>query len=184
MAATTAAPHPRIAELLSELEQSRRDLLETLDGLTPVQRDAAPSGEDWSVAQILEHLCMVEDGGGRLISKVIKQAQELGAYENDAGSIVGSLDRFDIRNPTRRLDAPEQVRPINGMTVSQAIERLHAIRERLVTALLAGSGLALSVTTYPHPFCGPLNGYQWTLLIALHERRHTAQIRRIVYPAS
>ncbi len=184
MSATTAAPHPRIAELLAELERSRRELLETVSALAPAQRDAVPTDGAWSVAQILEHLCMVEDGGGRLISKVIKQAQELGAYESDADSILGSLDQFDLRNPTSRLEAPEQVQPTNGLTVAQAIERLQAVRERLVTALLAASGLALSVASYPHPFCGPLNGYQWTLLIALHERRHVAQIRRLAQPVA
>ena len=56
--------------------------------------------------------------------------------------------------------------------------RLQAVRERLVTALIQGSGLALGTVSYPHPLFGPLNGYQWILVISMHERRHVAQILR------
>jgi hypothetical protein len=178
MSATTSAPHPRIAELLAELEHSRRDLLDVVGSLSPEQRDAAPAGPEWSVAQILEHLCMVEDGGGRVVSKLMKQAQEKGAYESEASSVLGSLDAFDIDNTNRRIEAPDVVRPTGGMTAAQSLERLGAMRERLVTALLQGSGLALTSVSHPHPIFGPLDGYQWILLISLHQRRHIAQIRR------
>ncbi len=178
MSATTAAPHPRIAELLNELEHSRRELLAVVKALTPTQLDAPPNGAEWSVPQILEHLSIVEDGGGRLISKLMKQAQASGAYEVESGSVLDSLKQFDVVNFDRRLEAPETVLPTSGLSVAQGLERLTAVRERLTTALLAGSGLALASVSHPHPLFGPLNGYQWILVIAVHERRHTAQIRR------
>lgn len=178
MSATTAAPHPRIAELLDALESSRRELLDVVHALTPEQRDAAPSGDAWSVSQILEHLSVVEDGGGRLVSKLMKQAQANGAFEVESSSVLGSLDQFDVANFQRRLQAPEQVRPKGGLPSAEGLERLVAIRERLITALLQGSGLALGTVSHPHPLFGPLNGYQWILVISMHERRHVAQIRR------
>ena len=70
------------------------------------------------------------------------------------------------------------MKPKGGLTAAEGIERLHAVRERLVTALIEGSGLALGAVSHPHPLFGPLNGYQWILVIAMHERRHAAQIRR------
>ena len=178
MSATTAAPHPRIAELLDALEASRRELLTVVNALTAEQRDAAPHGDAWSVAQILEHLSIVEDGGGRLISKLMKQAQANGDYEVESSSVLDSLSQFDVVNFDRRIEAPEQVRPKSGLTAAEGLERLQAVRERLVTALIQGSGLALGTVSYPHPLFGPLNGYQWILVISMHERRHAAQIRR------
>ncbi len=182
MSATTAAPHPRIAELLAELEQSRRELLSVVQALPESQRDAAPVGDAWSVSQILEHLSIVEDSGGRLISKLMKQAQEAGAFESDASSVLGSLDAFGFEDQTRRIEAPDMVCPKSGLTTAQALERMQAVRERLVEKLLQGSGLALGTVSFPHPIFGPLNGYQWILTIAKHERRHMAQITRQTRP--
>lgn len=178
MSATTAAPHPRIAELLAALEESRRELLTVVNALPAEQRDGAPTSDAWSVPQILEHLSIVEDGGGRLVSKLMKEAQANGDFEVESSSILDSLNQFDILNFDRRIEAPEQVKPKGGITAAEGIERLHAVRERLVTALMQGSGLALGAVSYPHPLFGPLNGYQWILVIAMHERRHAAQIRR------
>ena len=178
MSATTAAPHPRIAELLAELEASRRELLSVVKALPPEIRDAAPNGDAWSVSQILEHLSIVEDGGGRLISKLMKQAQANGDFEVESSSVLDSLKQFDVVNFDRRLEAPEQVRPKGGLSAAEGLERLAAVRERLTTALLHGSGLALGSVSHPHPLFGPLNGYQWILVISIHERRHAAQIRR------
>ena len=178
MAATTAAPHPRIAELLNELQHSRHDLLAAVAAVPPEVREAASNGADWSVAQILEHLSMVEDGAGRLVSTLMKQAQAAGAFETDDSSVLGSMDHFAVKDLSKRIQAPERVLPTGGVTAAQGLERLAAVRERLVTALLQGSGLALGTVSFPHPLFGPLNGYQWVLTIALHERRHVSQLRR------
>ena len=178
MSATTAAPHPRIAELLDALEASRHELLAVVNALPAEQRDAASTGDSWSVSQILEHLSIVEDGGGRLVSKLMKQAQANGDYEVESSSILDSLSQFEVVNFDRRIEAPEQVRPTGGLTAAEGLERLQAVRERLVTALIQGSGLALGTVSYPHPLFGPLNGYQWILVISMHERRHVAQILR------
>jgi DinB superfamily len=178
MAATTSAPHPRIAELLGELEDARRELLAVVAELTPEQRDAPPAGDLWSVAEILEHLCVVEDSGGRLLSKLMKQAQANGAFEVESSSVLGVMDAFKLMDTTKRIIAPEIVVPRAGTTAVESLQRLAAIRERTVTALVQGSGLALGTVSWPHPLFGPLTGYQWILTIALHERRHAAQIRR------
>jgi hypothetical protein len=178
MSATTAAPHPRIAELLHELAESRKELLAVVHALPSSVREAPLPEGQWTVVQILEHLCLVEDGGGRLVSKLMKQAQEAGAFETDSSSILHSLDGFAIDDMTRRIEAPPQVHPKGDQTFADSIERLQAIRERLVTALIQGSGLALGTVSHPHPLFGPLTGYQWLLVMSVHERRHIAQIRR------
>ncbi len=180
MSDTAAALHPRILELLAELERSRVELHSTVRSLSPEQRDAAPVGEEWSVAQILEHLAIVEDGVGRLVSRFKKAAQEAGAFEHDTSSVLGGLDRFDVSNPSRRIEAPPAVLPVNGLTTAEALDKLEAVRERFVSALKQASGLAIGTQSHLHPALGQLDGYQWVLMLAQHERRHVAQIRRIV----
>jgi hypothetical protein len=45
-----------------------------------------------------------------------------------------------------------------------------------LAALVDASGRALGQATAPHAIFGPLDGYQWALFVALHQRRHLVQI--------
>lgn len=172
-----SAWHPRVAEVVAALDASHRGLRQLVASI-PAERRNAPSGDGrWSIAENLEHLAIVEDGTGRLISKLIKQLAEVGAQETERSSIGHSIDQFAIWKSDRKIVAPESVRPGVGLDADAALERLTASRERVMDAFRKGSGLALGSLTYPHPALGTLNVYQWGLFLAHHERRHAAQIR-------
>lgn len=171
--------HPRVAEVIEALEQSHRELVDVVMAIPEDRRDAVPTDGRWSVAQNLEHLAVVEDGSGRMISKLIKQIAERGAQETETSSIVPSMDRFQMWRVTRRFEAPDMVQPKEGLSASDALARLTAARVRMIEALRRGSGLALASVTQPHPAIGPLDVYQWGLATAHHERRHIAQIRDV-----
>ena len=172
--------HPRIAEIISELQASERELIDTVSALTPAQRDAPPTSDQWSVAQNVEHLAVVEDGVGRLVSTLIKQIAETGARETDESSLLRSLDKFSIDVANVRIPAPERVQPRESLPVHESLARLAVARARLIDAYTRASGMALGDASAPHPFAGPLNVYQWGLMSAQHTRRHIVQIRTLV----
>jgi hypothetical protein len=90
-----------------------------------------------------------------------------------------------VAEPLRRIEAPEMVQPSEGLNVESALERLTAVRTRLRTGLVQeASGVALATVSAPHPAIGMLDGYQWILMVAQHERRHIGQIRRIAGEAA
>ncbi|MBX3507119.1 MAG: hypothetical protein KF895_16705, partial [Parvibaculum sp.] len=63
--------------------------LESLVGELP--REAAehcPEGEKWSVAEIVEHLAMVEDGISRICAKLIGKAEKNGDVSDGTISIT------------------------------------------------------------------------------------------------
>ena len=175
----TNALHPRLADIVEDLLQARRELHETLRSLTDEQRAARPVGDRWSVAQIVEHLVIVEGGAGRMISNLIKEAVATGERETETTSVLASLDHFGIETPTVRIEAPERVQPREGLTVEESLARLDATREKLLSVITSASGVPLAKVTAPHPALGPFNGYQWIVLIAQHERRHTRQIEAV-----
>src|SRR4051812_24865559 len=177
---TSDAVHPRIAELLVELDAARAELLALVASLTPEQRNAPAVGDAWSVAQILEHLTMVENGGGRLVSKIVQEVETLGQREESTSSVLGMNDEYQIATSNVRVTAPEWIRPTAGLSPEESMARLAEMREKLKSVLRRASGLALEGAAMPHPLFGPFNGYQWALATAQHERRHTRQIRRLV----
>lgn len=175
---TTDSLHPRVAEIIDALETAQQDFLALLESIPEARRDdmATVAGR-WSIADHVEHLARVEDGTGRLISKLIKQIQSAGARETDDSSVLHSLDRYQIWTVRRPVEAPEAVRPQEGLPTSEGLARLTASRARVIAALRAASGLALSTASAPHPYFGPLDVYQWGIMIAHHQRRHAELIR-------
>jgi len=174
--------HPRLFELVAELYTSRRELLEAVAEVPADVRDRQPHDERWTLAQILEHIWVVENGSGRLITKLIREVQDRGTKETDQTSVLNTIDAAYVATPTRRLTAPEFTRPVEGLTVDQALERLQASRKRLLESLESARGYALGNVSAPHPAFGPLDCYRWILATAYHERRHTHQIRELSKP--
>lgn len=172
--------HPRVAEVIGALEEAQQAMETQMAAMSDADKNAPAVNGRWSVAQHVEHLAVVEDGTGRLISKLIKEVRASGAQESETSSLLHSLDRYEVWNVTRRVEAPEGVRPKEGLSTDEAFARLTTARARMIDALKGASGLALATASFPHPLVGPLNVYQWGIITAHHQRRHGALIDAII----
>ncbi|MBY0491097.1 MAG: DinB family protein [Gemmatimonadaceae bacterium] len=168
--------HPRIAEVVAELESAQAQMHAAIAAVPASAHTARPNAESWTIAEVIEHLMMLEDSTGRLIGGMLKQLE--GTTDSETDPIGPTMARFQVEKPLRKLAAPDMVKP-TGVPMADALARQSASRERLISSLKAGSGRALNTKTYPHPFLGELNGYQWALLVAQHQRRHLVQIDAI-----
>ncbi|MFL5462592.1 MAG: DinB family protein [Gemmatimonadaceae bacterium] len=171
--------HARLAETMSFVEEKRKELLESFEGVPGdrLRRRAASNG--WSVAEILEHLRMVEAGVARLIAKRATQAREAGlGEETSTTSVMPSFDRYAVMLDSATLKSPPTVQPRSDVDVSEAIEGLQSSREALRAAVVAANGLALGEVKHTHPVVGELDLYQWLIFLGQHEGRHRKQIER------
>lgn len=174
------AMHPRLAELLAYAELQRAVLLEAVALIPEPMRDRRLDPATWSVAEVLEHLHRVETGIARLLTRSVERARAAGLHpETDGGSVLGSLDTLRLLDRSFRISAPEPVMPRGELTAAQAIAALTESRRALVSALVAGDGLALGRIAHPHPLLGSLNLYQWVLFVGQHEARHAGQLQDI-----
>jgi uncharacterized damage-inducible protein DinB len=172
--------HPRVAEVLEYLDARRDELRTAVDLVPPDLRDKQPGPNRWSVAQVLDHLSMIDRRVGIGMKKWIADARIRGiGPETETASVLGSVPTALIIDRSRRVNAPEEIRPKTSVDAQTAWEALEAARENLRTAFLNGDGAALSEVIQPHPILGPINVYQWILFVGSHEARHTAQVREI-----
>jgi hypothetical protein len=172
--------HPRLTELLDYADVQRIALLDAVAAVPVPLRERQPAPEVWSVAQVLEHLHLTEQGIAWLVSWHVGEAKAAGLpLERESGSMLGSLDAFRIPEFIQPVQSPGLVRPRGMMTAEQALNALTESRKVLRTAAMVGDGLALGTITYAHVVLGTLNMYQWILFVGQHEARHAAQIRRI-----
>lgn len=172
--------HPRIEEVVNYLDRERGALQQAIERVPPDARDTQPGPDRWSVAQVLQHLGLIEKRIGMGMTKWVSDARgsELGP-EKETSSVMNSVPVQLIIDRSQRRNAPEEVRPPGDIDAKTAWAELESARETLRTAFLAGDGLALSEVVQPHPVLGPINLYQWMLFVGSHEERHAAQINEI-----
>jgi hypothetical protein len=171
--------HPRVAELVDLLTRGRAALLASVASVPAEQLEQRPTPDAWSVAEIVDHLHMVESGSARLLAKRLQRAREQGlGPETEETSVLGRLDAYDIVGRPNR-EAPQMVRPRPGVSAEAALTGLQEARDTLLAVLHEGDGLALRQVMANHPVIGEMDLYGWVVFIAQHEERHERQIRAV-----
>jgi hypothetical protein len=172
--------HPRIREITEYLEAQRRALRLAVDAVPAAVRARRPAPESWSVAEVLEHVGLVEMSVAGLFGRALAEARAKGiGAEQATGPVVTTLDVAMVADRSRRIDAVESGRPRNGLDADAAWERLDHLRAATLAALHEADGLALAEVAVPHRILGSLDLYQWMVFLGAHEARHAAQIRAI-----
>jgi uncharacterized damage-inducible protein DinB len=170
----------RLVEVLAEADRIRAELLALIGPLSDTQWAMRDREDRWSVGEVVAHLQLVEDGSVRALFRAFRTARDAGlGQESSTESLVHSLDRFNLTEPVRPIEAPPMVQP-KPIEREELMTRLARSREGMHTWAAEASGFALGEVSWPHPAVGPLNLYQWVLFIGQHEARHVGQIRRIL----
>jgi hypothetical protein len=172
--------HPRTEEVLAHLDHFRAVLLESVQEVPAAQRDQRPAPDRWSVAEILDHLGIVEGNVVRMLRKHFELARTEGLRaEPEDGPVVPSVPVALVLDRSHRIEAPERILPTTGLTAEAAWQVLRDRREALRNLVSEFDGCALGdvIPPYPHPIFGRFNGWQWIVFLGAHEGRHAAQIR-------
>ena len=165
------------AFLLEQLEQTKKDMLASINGLTAAQWKFKPAPNVWSVAECAEHIALAEDFIGGLAQQLLKTpAVDRPASSNsetDHKIVVAIGDR------SHKATAPEPIVPSGKFaTPEEAAREFSERRDRTITYVkTTGDDLRVHVTK-EGPL-GTMDAYQVLLLVAAHSGRHTAQIREV-----
>ena len=169
--------HPRTKELLDHLDTQHERLRAAVESVPSARREVKPSPDRWSVAEVLEHLSIVESRIERVFSKRLAEAKAEGlARESESSLVVGTIDMDRLLDRTRRITAAEAAMPTGKLDADAAWAAAEQARNTLCNAVRDADGLALGDVIHPHPILGPINLYQWIAFVGGHEARHAAQI--------
>jgi hypothetical protein len=169
--------HPRTEELLDFLDSRREALKAAVLSVPRGLCERRPAPGRWSVAEVLEHLSLVEGRVTQLIAGRIDAARAEGlAQEADTSPVLPTIDLGGVLDRSRAIEASDAARPRGRMDMSAAWSAVVSTRGVLRDVVLSADGLALDNVTAPHPVLGMLNMYQWIVFVGMHEARHTGQI--------
>ena len=164
------------AERLRRIEGKRERLLAGLATLPPGVLEAHPLPGKWSIAEIIEHLVISEEGViGDFTRLANREAIPRGAKDRILYLAVMGVLRFDIpvQVPSRGMN------PVGGRSLAQlgaAWELNHAQLRAFVDTV---DRSRLRDAIFRHPVGGPLTLGQGLLMLETHLDRHIRQIRRL-----
>lgn len=151
-------------------------LLESLDDETVCRR---PSGEKWSIANVVEHVSLVESSMIKICSKLLGKAE---AGNLTADGTIAASESFKakaIEIATMKLEAPEFVQPTCEATLQQSMDRFSENKEKLYELKSQFEKFDSNGHRFPHPFLGDLSAGEWLMLIGGHKLRHLKQIEKL-----
>jgi hypothetical protein len=162
--------------LVDQLEQSRKAMLASIDGLTDAQWKFKPSDTAWSVQECAEHIVLAEGyifaGAQQVLKTPAVERPEKSNADVDHALVAGVQDR------SRKATAPEPLVPGRKFATPSDASKAFAIARDKTIAYVKSTQDDLRTHVGPGP-AGPMDTYQFFLLLSAHSARHTAQIREV-----
>ncbi|MEP6743330.1 MAG: DinB family protein [bacterium] len=159
--------------VLKRLDRVHEKLNATLAPLNEDLFTRQPADGGWSVAQILQHLRLVEERVTKDLEKGIERR----------GARVRLLKRLIPTSIVAlrlvRVKAPKAVNPLEAPDKQTAIENLNRARSNL-KKLCADHGDCFRQVIFKHPFLGEIDGVATISFVGYHEQRHYKQIREVL----
>ncbi len=134
-----------------------------------------PGENEWSVAEVVQHLCLVEERIFEALEKslVADRPAKVGFLKKLIPMRLVSL-RF------KKLKAPKMVTPSDPPDMDKNLENYDRARGRVKKLCVECGPERLKAISVKHPFLGDIDGVAAVSMLNFHEERHYKQIREIL----
>lgn len=160
---------------LQYLEQTRDGVVAATKGLSEAQLKFKPAPDRWSVAEVLEHITVVEGAIYQNVTERIMKAPA-GAADRDTAKIDAQVLAI-VPDRTHKVKAPEQFVPTGRWPATDTLDQFLKTRAQTIAFFESTPDLRAHVGG-ESPF-GPLDAYEWLVFTSAHSARHTKQILEV-----
>ena len=171
--AATAGPMTDVERqrLLAHMEMTSSWLIDEITGLTPAQLAFRRAPEEWSIAQVIDHLLVVSPIYWSDLQAAVKSTPLTDKTLNRDEDLLW----YGIDRTYREKAIPSEVPKGRFKDLAAALAEYRTHHDRLVQYIRTTKDDLRSRLV---PRQGS-DAYQWALLISTHEQRHILQIREI-----
>ena len=176
-AATPLTPEER-AQAVKLLQTTHDNFLKSIAGLSQKQWTFKPAPDRWSVAEVAEHITVSESTiFGLIQARVLTSPAAPEKREQVKGKDQLIIEKVPDRS--HKAQAPEILRPTGRWANEADLTKAFEDARKATITYVQTTNDDLRDHFFDHPVFGPLDGYQWVLLLATHSARHTAQIEEV-----
>ncbi len=165
----------RRKEIFSDLENSELAVKKVVEGATEALFLKKPDETSWSMAELVEHIIMVENG-------ILGTIQKLGA-KAPTERVVSKIDDAKIikliSNRKMKVDAPAHFVPKGVFSSKEMALQAFGAHRKGIQNFISTTTIPLENIGFPHFVAGMLNGESWFTFMAGHCKRHAEQMSEI-----
>jgi hypothetical protein len=163
--------------LLAHLEQTQKQFLASIEGLSEAQWKWKSAPDRWSVAEVAEHITVAESALLGLTNQAMKAPATPELLAKTKGKEALILKAIPDR--TKRAQAPEMLQPKGKWPTEAATAAAFKEARAQTIALAKDPGRDLRAYASMNPALQELDAYQWLLFLSAHTERHTKQIEEV-----
>ncbi len=158
------------------LERQRHALLDELLAHTPAQLAFIPAPGSWSLAALIQHLVLVEEGTLKFLTLKAPRPANGRTFMH---RVRWTLVRLVGPGPYRAKAPNAAIIPGADVPVEKLVARWGAARVELESYLERITDPQIDLLVFKHPIAGPLPIMDTLQFLELHLIHHGHQIRRI-----
>ena len=169
--ATECHPYKVMDKSLRRLDSIHLKLISAVASLDDSLFSRSPSDGQWSVAEIVHHLCLVENAViGELEKGLAKPPERISLLRRLMPTSIVAIRLV-------RVKAPRAMNPLDPPGKAEVIANYNAARDRLKALHETHGPTRLKQVIFKHPFLGDITGLATISFVGYHELRHFKQIR-------
>ena len=176
---------PPLQNIHDRITVARQDIIQIATVLTDEQARHRPDLLSWSVAECLDHLCVV---GRKLLPPIdrgIEKARAKGWYSRGPfrysrwGNWFVRMNSSESYPPKRKLKAPKLYKPSHDWPLDEIVRSFTHLQDDVLKRLHDADGIDLARAKIASPAARwlRLSLGQWFELLAGHQERHLLQAR-------
>lgn len=163
--------------IVQDLEQSNQAYLASINGLTPAQWNYKPGPNRWSIAEVSEHLTLVEQGLGGMVRTGL---QPIPAFSADSVAKLEAAVRGLYGNRERKMTSPEGFVPTGHWATQAELVSAYNEARRSNLEYVRTTRDPVRARGITHAaFGGPIDGAHWLIAVGAHMNRHIQQIEEV-----
>jgi len=157
-----------------KLSRAQTAFFRAADTIPGEKWDNCPGLDEWSAAELVAHLVVVERGVVTNVDRLTQKAPIPVPFPKRI-----HLPLWLVEARVIRRKSPVPLDPSLMAEKETMLGGLRRVRECTLVFIAETERRDLSAYCWRHPFLGMLNIYEWMEMIAAHQLRHTKQIREI-----
>jgi hypothetical protein len=163
---------------MSHMHATRKMFLDATANLTPAQWAFKAGPDRWSIAECAEHIAAAEAFIWGVVDKLEAgppSSAELIAQTKGKDEVLIKM----VPDRSHKFQAPEPIQPKKLLSdPNEYVAKFKELRDQHIHYVETTQD-SLRDRVMAHPAAGPLDAYQWILLMSGHTERHVLQILEV-----
>jgi len=138
-----------IEDIYSENARIRERLRAVLASLNENSAGQRAEADKWSVAELVEHISMVDEGMTKICAKLLRKSREAGKRASAEVMLSEAFLKKTDEIRQVKLEAPEIVRPRSNRTIAESLAKLEE-NQKLMDEIRPHLKLSMEPNTNSH----------------------------------